>query len=96
VLSATDAAATNTAQALLYQHAVQGMRIAGTACCTTVLASMSCYHGSVCALLLLLPAGTRLIFGSTQRSAVQADTLMLPVYIVEDFVRQRLRAKITR
>ncbi|WIA20696.1 hypothetical protein OEZ85_005067 [Tetradesmus obliquus] len=40
--------------------------------------------------------GTRLIFGSTQRSAVQADTLMLPVYIVEDFVRQRLRAKITR
>jgi hypothetical protein len=41
-------------------------------------------------------AGTRLIFGSGQRSAVQADTLMLPVYIVEDFVRQRLRAKITR
>jgi hypothetical protein len=41
-------------------------------------------------------AGMRWIFGSTQRSAVQADTLMLPVYIVEDFVRQRLRAKITR
>eukprot|EP00775_Hariotina_reticulata_P009264 gene9264-9429_t len=31
-----------------------------------------------------------------QRTAAAQDTLILPIYIVEDFIRQRLRSKITR
>eukprot|EP00878_Enallax_costatus_P004829 GHUV01005081.1.p1 GENE.GHUV01005081.1~~GHUV01005081.1.p1 ORF type:complete len:208 (+),score=46.47 GHUV01005081.1:321-944(+) len=40
--------------------------------------------------------GRRLIYAPQQHTAVKQDTLMIPVYIIEDFVRQRLRTKITR
>lgn len=38
----------------------------------------------------------RLISSPQRRAAVQQDTLLLPIYIVEDIVRKRLRTKITR
>ncbi|KAF8062726.1 hypothetical protein HT031_004056 [Scenedesmus sp. PABB004] len=37
-----------------------------------------------------------MIWAPQSRDSVAADSLMLPVYIIEDFVRQRLRTKITR
>lgn len=40
--------------------------------------------------------GRRMIRSPQQRRVAQQDTLALPVYIIEDLVRQRLKTNITR
>jgi hypothetical protein len=46
--------------------------------------------------LVLLYAGHRMIRSPQQQRVAQQDTLALPVYIIEDLVRQRLKTNITR
>lgn len=68
-----------------------------SSCATQVLLSIT---QRACQILLVPPAGSHpghRMIRSPQRTAVaQQDTLALPVYIIEDLVRQRLKTNITR
>jgi hypothetical protein len=69
----------------------------------TKLAAPPCFEGLqlltntwLCCSWLLLLAGHRMIRSPQQQRVAQQDTLALPVYIIEDLVRQRLKTNITR